>query len=209
MAQRATASQPQSQGILMISPTGETGYVPEANVPDAQKDGGKVGVRMIAPDGSKGVIPFDQQDAAQKSGGKWQVHKDNEAVKAYMTKQDPSAQPGAYQQTKGGAVHNVNEDAHVFDSWTADNSKKEGVVSAAGKTMSGQGYLMQREDESYPQFMARAIEAGKHVTQEQIDAETSHNIKAAPAALAAGPVMAATQLTAEAGNGGTGEFTLE
>src|SRR5260370_42703384 len=83
-AQGATSDTP--QGVLMISPQGETAYVPEDKVNSAQNKGAKLGVRMSAPDGSKAVVPFDQQDAAQKKGATWDVHPDNEAVKNFIAK---------------------------------------------------------------------------------------------------------------------------
>lgn len=71
--------------ILMLDPDGNTVHIPADHVPDALKDGGKIGVRMIAPDGSPHVIPFDNQDAAQRDGGKWDVSPDNDAVKRYVS----------------------------------------------------------------------------------------------------------------------------
>jgi hypothetical protein len=94
---------------------------------------------------------------------------------------NPAAQPGAYQQTKGGKIRNVNEDAaHPFSDTTTS-------------VLGGTGAMMQRPDETFQQFMARAIEAGKHVTQPQIDAENARNKKLAlptlGVAAAAGPAM--------------------
>ena len=114
---------------------------------------------------------------------------------------DAAAQPGAYQQSKEQAqahiVHNVNEDAaHPF---------ADATTSVIGST----GAMMKREDETDPQFMARAREAGRNVTQSQIDAENASNKRlAAPTAAiatAAGPAM----LSLEAAAGSVFDYAAE
>lgn len=68
---------------------------------------------------------------------------------------------------------------------------------------------MKREDETDPQFMARAREAGRSVTQAQIDAENPSNKRlAAPTAAiatAAGPAM----LGAESAAGAAWNYAAE
>lgn len=82
-----------------------------------------------------------------------------------------ASRPGAYQQTKGGAIRNAQDDLlHPF----SDSTTSVLPAALGGQT----GALMQRPDETYPQFMARAIEAGKHVTQSQVSQETAQNKKA-------------------------------
>ena len=129
-----------------------------------------------------------------------------DAVTARKNAKDASvptaaAQPGAYQQTKEQAqahvVHNVNEDAAKPFS--------DATTSLIGST----GALMKRPDETDSQFMARAIQAGRNVTQSQIDAENLSNKRlAAPtlgAAAAAGPAM----LSLEAAAGSVFDFAAE
>jgi hypothetical protein len=115
-----------------------------------------------------------------------------------------SSAPGAYQQSPGGPIHNANDDAaHPFtDSVTS--------ILAPGFTGGQTGALMKRDDESDPQFFARAIEAGKHVNLDQLEAEHSANKKAAPYTLAAAgasgvaQVGSALPLTAAAETAGAG-----
>lgn len=93
-----------------------------------------------------------------------------------------AAKTGAYQQTKGGAVRNAQDDLkHPFS---------ESTTSILPQSLGGQtGAMMQRPDETYPQFMARAVETGKHVTQEQVNTETAQNKKAVlPTLVAAGAI---------------------
>ena len=115
-----------------------------------------------------------------------------------------AAQPGAYQQTKQGTgklstapIRNVNDEAA--------NPFSDTTTSVLG----GTGALMKREDETDPQFMARAREAGRNVTAAQIDAETASNKRlAAPTAgiaLAAGPAM----LGAESAAGAAWDYAAE
>lgn len=179
---------PDQQGqTITFSPTDIAG---QAQTPDQQNN---PAVPKPAPLPAK---PVPVQGAAPVTFNPGDINSDatdqNKTAAA-----SPAAQPGAYQTQKGGPIHNTNEDAHVFDSWTKENADKTGALGAAGKVMKGEGYLMQRPDESYQQFMARAIEAGKHVTQEQMDAETSISKKGAPVALgvaaAAGPTMLALE----------------
>jgi hypothetical protein len=59
---------PSGKTVLMLSPTGDAGEVPEENVAAAIKAGGKVGTRMIAPDGSKGIIPVERVHDAFQAG---------------------------------------------------------------------------------------------------------------------------------------------
>ena len=102
---------------------------------------------------------------------------------------DPAKRPGAYQQTKGGAIRNaIDEAANPFT---------ESTTSVLGNVLGTKptGALMKRDDESDSQFMARAREAAKHVTPEQIEQETrANNARVLPtmgAATAAGPAMLA------------------
>lgn len=115
--------------------------------------------------------------------------------------QTAAAKPGAYQQTKEQAqahiVHNVYEDAA--------NPFSDRTASVIGST----GALMKRPDETDLQFMARARQAGRSVTQAQIDAENASNRRlAAPTAgisVAAGPVM----LSLESAAGSVFDYAAE
>ena len=108
---------------------------------------------------------------------------------------------GAYQQSKEQAqahiVHNVNEEAA--------NPFSDATTSVLGST----GALMKREDETDLQFMARAREAGRNVSQTQIDAETASTKRlAAPTAgiaAAAGPAM----LSLESAAGSVFDYAAE
>lgn len=112
-----------------------------------------------------------------------------------------AAKPGAYQQSKEQAqahiVHNVNEDAA--------NPFSDTTTSVIGST----GALMKRPDETDSQIMARALQAGRNVTQAQIDNETASNKRlAAPTAgiaLAAGPAI----LGAESAAGAAFDYAAE
>ena len=99
-------------------------------------------------------------------------------------RQIQASRPGAYQQTKGGAIRNAQDDLqHPFS---------ESTTSILPSALGGQtGALMQRPDETYQQFMARAVEAGKHVTQAQLDQETAQNKKAVLPTLVAAGAMGA------------------
>ena len=108
-----------------------------------------------------------------------------------------AAKPGAYQQTKGGAIRNVNEDAA--------NPFSDTTTSVIGKT----GALMKRPDETDSQFMARAIQAGRNVTQGQTKAEAASDKKLAVPTLgiaaAAGPIM----LSLESAAGSVFDYAAE
>jgi len=60
-------------------------------------------------------------------------------------------------------------------------------------------YLSKREGESDSQFLARAIEAGKHVTPQMLEQENAHNKRMAPLALAAASAAGPAMLAGEAG----------
>jgi len=108
---------------------------------------------------------------------------------------DPAQRPGTYQQTKGGQIHNANDEA--ADPFT------DGTTSVLGNVMGTKptGALMKREDETDAQFIRRAVEAGQHVTPEQIETEKrSNNARVLPT-LAAAPVMGAAQPAAAVGAG--------
>ena len=102
--------------------------------------------------------------------------------------------PGAYQQFKGGPIQNANADAA--------NPFSDSTTSVLGDVLGTKptGAMMKREGESDSQFMARAIDAGKHVTPEQIEQEErGNNARAVPTLVGAalsGPAM----LTAEMGS---------
>jgi hypothetical protein len=102
--------------------------------------------------------------------------------------------PGAYQQVKGGPIQNANADAA--------NPFSDSTTSVLGNVLGTKptGAMMKREGESDSQFMARVVEAGKHVTPEQIEEEQrGNNARTAPTLVGAalsGPAM----LTAEMGS---------
>lgn len=105
--------------------------------------------------------------------------------------------PGAYQQFKGGPVQNANEDAaHPFS---------DSTTSVLGNVLGTKptGAMMKREGESDSQFVSRAVEAGKHVTPDQIEQEQKgNNARAIPtlvAAAASGPALLSTEIGASAG----------
>jgi len=118
---------------------------------------------------------------------------DHEATaKAKALAASPAAQPGAYQQSKGGPVHNAVEEAK--------NPFTDSVTSILPKSWGGQtGAMMKREDESDSQFFARAVEAGRHVNAEQIEEETKANKKAVLPTLGAAALAGPAMLTAETG----------
>lgn len=95
-----------------------------------------------------------------------------------------AATPGAYQQTPGGMIRNSGDDLkHPFT---------ESITSVLPQSLGGQtGALTQRDDESYQQFMARAIEAGKHVTSGQVEQEAAQNKKGVVPTLVAAGAMGA------------------
>lgn len=102
--------------------------------------------------------------------------------------------PGAYQQSKGGPIQNANADAaHPYS---------DSTTSVLGNVLGTKptGAMMKREGESDSQFMARAVEAGKHVTPEEIEEEKrGNNARTMPTLVGAalsGPAM----LTAEMGS---------
>jgi hypothetical protein len=143
--QTGAAPAPQ-QNILMIAPDGTQGYVPESKVPDAVNAGGKVGVRMTAPDGTQGVIPFDSQDQAQKGGAKWDAHPDNDAVKAYYTKQQTQqkAQQQAQQAQQQSDVRtnmtramSGQQLANPEEQQKLEKGKKAGMIDAAATALTG------------------------------------------------------------------------
>lgn len=94
-----------------------------------------------------------------------------------------AAKPGAYQQRAGAPIQNANADNQILHdekgNWTGQ-------------------YLMKRDDETDSQFIARAIEAGKHVTPQMLQQEHEHNKKNAPLTLATAAVAGPAMLGAEA-----------
>lgn len=104
---------------------------------------------------------------------------------------DAAAQPGAYQQTKEQAQ------AHIVHNVNADNQ----ILHDENGNWTGQ-YLMKRDDETHSQFLARAIEAGRHVTPQMIQQEHQKNKRNAPLALgvaaAAGPAILGAETLAAA-----------
>ena len=112
-----------------------------------------------------------------------------------------AAVPGAYQQTKEQAqahiVHNINEDvANPFSDTT---------TSVIGST----GALMKREDETDLQFMARAREAGRNVTQAQIDAERASNKRLVAPTAAIATAAGTAKLGAESAAGAAWNYAAE
>lgn len=59
-----------SQGTPVFAPDGSVHSIPDAQLQDAMKAGGKLAVQMNAPDGSLHYVPHDQVAAAQAAGGK-------------------------------------------------------------------------------------------------------------------------------------------
>jgi hypothetical protein len=117
----------------------------------------------------------------------------------------PAAKPGDYQQSPGGPIQNANTDAN-FASPTSGDTTASIIQPPQTATPS----LMQRPGEDYSEFMARAVEAGKHVTQKQIEEETRNNVKGILPTLVssalAGPAMLGTEvgLTEAGGVAATG-----
>jgi hypothetical protein len=142
---------------------------------------------------------FHQSETEDDLAGKLQNMKLPDDVKANLwdakhsarqpAKVNPAQRSGNYQQTPGGAIRNANDEAAkpFSDSTTS-------VIPSVGGTQAT-GALMKRQDETDSQFMHRAIEAGKHVTPEQIEQEQrANNARVLPtvgAAVAAGPAMLA------------------
>jgi hypothetical protein len=122
-------------------------------------------------------------------------HKPDYDALAKQAGANPAAStPGAYQQFKGGPIQNANEEAA--------NPFSESTTSPLGNVLGTKptGAMTKREGESDSQFMARAIEAGKRVTSEQIEEEKrGNNARTVPTLVGAalsGPAM----LTAEMGS---------
>ena len=59
-----------TQGTPVFAPDGSVRSIPDAQLQDAIKAGGKLAVQMNAPDGSLRYVPHDQVGAAQAAGGR-------------------------------------------------------------------------------------------------------------------------------------------
>jgi hypothetical protein len=113
--------------------------------------------------------------------------------------------PGAYQQFKGGPIQNANDEAA--------NPFSESTTSSVGNVLNTKptGAMMKREGESDSQFMARAVEAGKHVTPDQIEKEVrGNNARTIPTLVGAalsGPAMLTTEMGSAIGAGKLAELS--
>lgn len=54
--------------VNMLTPDGQLGTVPAANVPEAMADGHKIAVHVFAPDGTAGYVPHDALPQALRDG---------------------------------------------------------------------------------------------------------------------------------------------
>lgn len=75
--------------------------------------------------------------------------------------------------------------------------------SGVSRDRDGSFVITPREGESFADTIKRAAQAGKNVTQEQIQSQTKRGLKEAPAVLAAAPVVGAAGSAALAGAGET------
>ena len=98
-----------------------------------------------------------------------------------------AAQPGAFQSKPGGPIQNANV--------TLDFSKSQPIAGPGEQIgYSGLKDIVPMENESFEDTMKRAIEYGKTLTPADLERQTKADLRRAPLALAAGPVMAGAQL---------------
>lgn len=110
---------------------------------------------------------------------------------------NPAAKTGAYQTKPGGPIQNANGKSVSLDMSTFQ------PIAGPGEQIgySGLKDIVPMEGESFEDTMKRAVEYGKTVTKEDLARQSKADLKRAPLALAAGPVMAAGQLAVPVGAG--------
>lgn len=119
---------------------------------------------------------------------------------SYQQMTDPNATPRNFQSKPGGPVTNAygitgplaprpGENFEDVFRRLAQNATAPGEVRNAA----GNKVIVPAEGETFGATMDRAIQYGRTVTPQQIQKETQLNKKLAPAALAAGPALAAAQ----------------
>jgi hypothetical protein len=135
---------------------------------------------MVHPEtGDVYDIPVEHVNDAQKRGLKPGVDMLSPKGEPYTIPADQAEEA----QKKHGFQKKVPANTPAYDV----------SASGAGRDFSRGEYLMKQPGESDAEFMARATQAGRSVTPEQIKTEHKHDIKMLPYALAAGPAMAVGQ----------------
>ena len=113
------------------------------------------------------------------------------AVKLDMSTFQPlentAVKTGAYQSKPGGPIQNAKV--------TLDMSTFQAIAGPGEQVgYSGLKDIVPMDGESFEGTMKRAIEYGKTLTPEDLKRQSKADLKRAPLALAAGPVMAGAQL---------------
>lgn len=81
-----------SNMVPMLDPQGNPGFVPQENVSEAVKSGGKVGFHVQAPDGTLGIVPAEKLHDAINAGGKLYQHPQD--TTQFENERNPANQPG-------------------------------------------------------------------------------------------------------------------
>jgi len=108
-------------------------------------------------------------------------------MSTFQPLENPAAKTGAYQSKPGGPIQNAKV--------TLDMSTFQAIAGPGEQVgYSGLKDIVPMDGESFEGTMKRAIEYGKTLTPEDLKRQSKADLKRAPLALAAGPVMAGAQL---------------
>jgi hypothetical protein len=143
----------------------------------------------LSADDQRKVLAGVSGDSAFLSIDNGELFKFTTALKgqtspAYQQANTPGMEPGQYQASRGAPIVNPVAAGQAPGQITASNP----ITQLPGETFAG--------------TIQRAVEAGRQVTQAQIQEETRQNIRKAPVVLAAAPAMGFAQPAAMGAVGG-------